>query len=273
MSDTTYDEAGWLAFRAAREAELRQPHGWLTIAGFAWLPDEPAWIDGLPGRWSTDGESAYVDAAATDGLLRSDAQHGRPIEGRDTKTVAETSRVPWVVFTGPDASTRGDTEVELLRRGGRLAVRWRTETSPDRERFAGVPTYPFDPAWVVTGTFTPYDDDRRVDVATHKAELRQSLRAMGDVSFEIGGEPQRLVLTTIKSGLSAEFHDPTNGAETPAWRQLKIADPAPGGTMTLDFNRTIDMWFAFTDHATCPAPSDGNTLTVPVRAGERTPSA
>ena len=29
------------------------------------------------------------------------------------------------------------------------------------------------------------------------------------------------------------------------------------------------MWFAFTDHATCPMPVTGNTITVPVRAGEK----
>lgn len=37
--------------------------------------------------------------------------------------------------------------------------------------------------------------------------------------------------------------------DTEAWRQLKFEDPQDGG-VTLDFNRTITMWFAFTDHAT-----------------------
>lgn len=77
--------------------------------------------------------------------------------------------------------------------------------------------------------------------------------------------------TTIKSGLSVEFHDPTNGTETPAWRQLKIADPDADGRVVLDLNRAICMWFAFTPFATCPMPSEGNRVTVPVRAGERAP--
>ena len=33
--------------------------------------------------------------------------------------------------------------------------------------------------------------------------------------------------------------------------------------MVLDFNRTINMWFAFTDRATCPMPVTGNTITPP----------
>ena len=32
--------ASWRAWRATRSAELRRPHGWLSLAGFAWLtPD------------------------------------------------------------------------------------------------------------------------------------------------------------------------------------------------------------------------------------------
>ena len=75
-------------------------------------------------------------------------------------------------------------------------------------------------------------------------------------------------LDDIKTGLSIEFHDPTNGTETPAWRQVKIDDP-DDGLVTIDLNETILMWFAVTGHATCPAPVEGNTISVPVRAGER----
>jgi hypothetical protein len=121
----------------------------------------------------------------------------------------------------------------------------------------------------VRGRFHPYAEPRRVDVATHRPELRQSLPAPGEVEFTLDGQPQRLIATNIKSGLSIEFHDPTNGDETEAWRQLKFDDPDADGNVILDFNRAINMWFAFTDHATCPMPAEGNTITVPVRAGEK----
>ena len=92
---------------------------------------------------------------------------------------------------------------------------------------------------------------------------------MGEVEFPIDGQPQRLVATNIKAGLSIEFHDPTNGDETEAWRQLKCDDPDAEGNVTLDVNRTSSMWFAYTDHATCPMPVTGNSISVPVRAGEK----
>lgn len=247
----------WQDFREAREAELVQPRGWLTLTGFHWLSDTPTEFPNVPGRWSTDGEDAVLEATPEDGLT----EGGVLIEGRSTLTVAETSRVPWV--------QHGDTEIELLRRGGRLAIRLRATTSAHREAFGGVPTFDYDPEWVVPARFEAYPAGATVDVATHKPELRQQLPALGEVVFTLGGEEQRLVATNIKSGLSIEFHDPTNGDETEAWRQLKFADPDAEGNVTLDFNRTINMWFAFTDHATCPKPADGNTITVPVRAGEK----
>ena len=134
MSDR---KQAWQEFRKAREDELAQPHGWLTLQGFHWVPDQPAALEGLPGIWSTDGTDAFIEASPADGLT----VDGEPVNGISGKTVAETSRVPWLRW--------GDTDIELLRRGGRLAIRLRSHTSPDRENFQGVPTFDYDPAWVV----------------------------------------------------------------------------------------------------------------------------
>lgn len=252
----TYDLDGWRAFRARREAELVEPYGWLTLQGFHWLPAEPGPLPGLPGTWSATAEEARLEASAEDGLV----VEGRPLDGVTTCTVAEAGRVPWV--------DHGDRQVELLRRGGRLAIRLRAGTSPDREAFAGVPTYDFDPAWVIEATYREYPEPHPTEVATIRPDLRQSVKAAGEVTFSAGGQSQRLVVTAMKYGLGVEFHDPTNGEETPAWRQLTFADPTPDGTVVLDFNRAVDMWFAFTPYATCPAPIEGNRVTVPIRAGE-----
>lgn len=253
------DKQDWLDFRRAREDELKQRYGWLTLQAYHWLPEDPCELPGLPGRWSNDGTHGFCDAAVGEGLLAD----GVPLDGRSTGTVAERGRVQWL--------RHGDREVELLRRSGRLAIRVRSETSPQREAFSGVPTYDYDPSWVLVGRFHPHPPGRTVEVGTHRPDLRQRLPLLGELEFIAAGQPQRLQVTSIKSGPSIEFHDPTNGTETPAWRQLKFAEPDADGEVVLDFNRTINMWFAFTDHATCPRPSEINTITVPVRAGERSP--
>ena len=264
MTAETYDVDSWQAFRARREAELVEPYGWLTLQGFHWLPAEPSPLPDLPGTWSATDEEARLEASATDGLtLDGLTLDGTALDGVSTRTVAEAGRVPWVDF--------GGTQVELLRRGGRLAIRLRAETSADREAFDGVAHFDFDPAWVLEGTYEPYEEPRPTEVATIRPDLRQCVKASGEVTFTADGQPQRLVVTAMKYGLGIEFNDPTNGSETPAWRQLKFAEPDPDGRVVLDFNRTVDMWFAFTSYATCPAPIEGNRVTVPVRAGEKTP--
>lgn len=251
------------AFRRTREAELTEPYGWLTLRGFHWLPTVPGALPGLPGLWSADADhaAAHVVAADGDGL----AVGGAVLAGISTLTVGEYGRVPWVDV--------GEVRVELLRRGGRLAVRLRSETSTDRESFTHVPTFPYDPAWRLPGRFTPYADEREVVVDTIRPDLQQLMHPIGEVVFEAGGEQQRLAVTKGKYGWGVEFRDPTNRHETEQWRQLHFAAPtefAPNGDgdVVLDFNESLNMWFAFTDFATCPAPIAGNQITVPVRAGE-----
>lgn len=259
-------EALWREFRAAREAELAEPHGWLCLTGFHWLPAEPAALPGLPGLWWADDEGGHCqvtpdeDDRSGDRLLLD----GQPLDGRSDCTTQPLGRVPWL--------TLGDTSIELLNREHRFAIRLRAATSPARETFTGVPTYPYDPAWVITGQFHPYAVERPLLVGTCRSELSQTLRAVGEVEFATpDGSPQRLIATTIKAGMGVEFHDPSNGVETPAWRQLKFAMPDADGRVVLDFNRTINMWFAFTPHATCPKPFEGQSISAPVAAGERLP--
>jgi uncharacterized protein len=253
--------ADFLMFRDEREAELTEPYGWLTLRGFYWLPPEPSPMPGLPGRWWADDAqaNAFLDASVAEGLTRD----GVPVDGTSTLDVAEYGRVPWV--------DRGEARVELLRRGGRLAIRVRAATSPDRDRFTHVPTFPYDLAWRLTGRFTPYPDQREVVVDTIRRDLQQIMRPLGEVTFRAGGVEQRLAVTKGKYGWGVEFRDPSNRDLTEQWRQLHFSAPAPDGDgeVLLDFNRTLNMWFAFTDYATCPAPIEGNVITVPVLAGEQ----
>lgn len=261
---TAHTEQAWRDFRAAREAELVEPYGWLTLAGFHWLPTEPGPLEGLPGEWSATAEEATVRAGAADGLVlapQSEGQGATPLDGTSTVTVQEAGRKPWLEYDGK--------LIEVMRRGGRFCVRLRAESSPDREGFTGVPVYDFDPAYVVEATFVPYDQARMTEVATIRPDLRQRVNAVGDVEFELAGQPQRLAVTAMKYGWGVEFHDASSGGDTEAWRQLKFDRPDEHGRITMDFNRAVNMWFAFTDYATCPAPIEGNTITVPVRAGEK----
>ena len=47
--------------------------------------------------------------------------------------------------------------------------------------------------------------------------------------------------------------------------------PTETGSLVVDFNRTVNLPFSFTEFGTCPAPVPGNTSPVPVTAGEKAP--
>ena len=106
-----------------------------------------------------------------------------------------------------------------------------------------------------------------------RVQLHHYFPAVGEVHFEIDGRSQRLIALPGKTGgLSLHFRDATSGQGTyGGGRILFTADPAEDGTLIVDLNRTVNLPCAFTAFATCPLPPAGNTVTVPVEAGERSP--
>ena len=131
----------WQTWHEARERDLNTAYGWLTVVAFDWLGPVAAQLPGLPGTWWVSDGRAQVTASGELSL------HGEPLDGTTSASVAEAGSLSWLLY--------GETLVELVLRGGRYAVRQRDPRAATRVGFSGVPTYPVDPAWVVTGHFTP----------------------------------------------------------------------------------------------------------------------
>ena len=94
-------------FRMAREAELTEPYGWLTLRGFHWLDDQPAELAGLPGRWWADGDQAraHLEATPADGLTV-DLVNKTPL-----RAYTCISNATWEVYEGTSV---GGTPVRTL---------------------------------------------------------------------------------------------------------------------------------------------------------------
>jgi len=255
----------WNRFRANRDAALAADHGWLTLTSLQWLPSRPAALELVPGFWSAGGVSsaggaATLTARAEDGLVFADS--GEPAVGTFTAALADEESLNWVRY--------GSTVVELAVRGGRYAVRTRDNASPVLAGFDGVPTFAYDPDFVVAGRFTPYGQPRQVPTGTSNPLVGGVATAVGTVQFSLGGRDHTLVAEPDKLGtLRLTFHDRTNGASTAGWRQVVTNRPAANGTVTIDFNRAINFPSAFTDFGTCPRPVEGNVVEAAVEAGEQ----
>ncbi|MEU4288792.1 DUF1684 domain-containing protein [Kribbella sp. NPDC026596] len=256
MSIVTDLDQDWATWHAARERDLDTDYGWLSIVAFDWLPAAPTVLHGLPGKWEADEERAYVTAAGELTL------GGEPVYGTVSASVPEAGSLSWLLY--------GDRLAELVLRGGRYAVRQRDPRATTRREFSGVPAYPLDDEWVVKAYYTPYVKPEQVEVSTARDDLRQHVTAVGTVHVALGGAAYELVATAAGGGrLNLSFHDKTNGEETAPWRTVTTGVVGRDGSVAIDFNRTVNLPFAFTAYGTCPAPVAGNRLGLPVTAGEK----
>jgi uncharacterized protein (DUF1684 family) len=258
MTVVTEQDKDWQTWHADRERDLDTDYGWLTVVAFNWLSPSPAEIPGLPGKWWAADGSAHVTGGV--GLTL----NGESFTGSTSASVPEAGSLSWLLH--------GTRLVELVLRGGRYAIRQRDPQAATRAGFSGVPTYPVDPAWVVKGHFTPYDEAERVEVATARPDLRQHVNAIGTVHLALGDSAYELVATAAGDGrVSLSFHDETNGVETAPWRTVTTGPIQEDRSVAIDFNRAINLPFAFTEYGTCPAPVTGNQLGLAITAGEKAP--
>lgn len=252
----------WERFRTNRNQALAQDHGWLTLTSFNWLPETPTAFDHIPGLWSVHEGKALLSANVEDGIsLIADSS---PVDGTISIRVSDEESVSWVSY--------GSVVVELGMRANRYMIRTRDAAAPTYSSFTGVPVFDYNPDLVVEGTFTAYEHPRTELIETAHPEVPGKAVLVGEVSFKLDGQQHTLAAEAGGLGsLVVTFFDASNGVGTAAWRKLELTKPRPDHSVVVDFNRTINYPSAFSDFGTCPQPVPGNTLSVPVEAGERNP--
>jgi uncharacterized protein len=247
-AEATFDKL-WNEWHTDRERYYGDPLGWVSITGLYWLTEEFADVADLPGRWRADADAVYVEGI--DGTERLE-----PVEGAPGLYVAA-----------------GDRRIEVIRRTGLVALRVHDPKSPHLQAYHGIPFYPPNEQWRVSGTFTPFTDPKTVTTGAVVEGLLHHHNAVGVVDFELAGTALQLIAFGRSTGdLHALFTDATSGVTTYAGaRSLAIAGPDADGTVTLDFNRASNLPCSFTDYATCPVAPPENRLAVAVEAGEKNP--
>lgn len=263
-------ESEWIEWHAAREAVLADRSGWLTLTSFQWLPTEPGELELVPGLWSSSGTTAAVTTDGCDGFRIADPAPesaqvpGQHVSGTITARLSNGDSLMWL--------RHGDVVVELAMRSDRYAIRTRDANALTLAAFEGVPTFGYSPDWVLAARFTPYPEPRHEEVASAREDVTIPVTAIGEVEFEHDGGTHRLTATAGASGgLSLNFHDETNGDTTADWRFVQTEAPDDDSSVMIDFNRTINYPFSFTDFGACPAPMEQNRLEFRVDAGELAP--
>ena len=264
--------ADWAGWHAAHERQRADPHGFLAVTHLHWLDAAPTRLDGAPGTWSVEHDVVRLVLGAGE---------RRPPRRAGTERRRDRShRVPRPGFRARGLNLRvedagaGHTVIELAKRGGRYVVRPRHPLNPLLTGYRGTPAYAPDAEYSVSGIFVPFAEPRPTTVGAAVEGIQHVYEAPGELRFRLGG--QDLVLTAFNGHtpgtLSVLFTDATSGKTTyAANRSLTVAAPGPDGTVTLDFNRAVNLPCAYTDLATCPLPPAENRLPVAVEAGEQIP--
>lgn len=249
-------------WRRMRDEGLAVPYGWLTLTSYQWLPAEPGSLELLPGRWSADATEARLQTGNDDGFTSPD---GDPVTGTLRASVGEDESIHWV--------RHGDTLVELGLRASRYMIRTRTREHPRRAAFTGVPSYSYNPDWVMQGSYRPYAAPLRETIGSFRPDTMLQAEFAGEVQLELDGDVLPLAVQDDGNGtLTLTFFDETNGIETAPWRFVSFPAPGADGRVRVDFNRTLNYPMAFSEFAVCPAPLPGNLLPLAVTAGEKKPA-
>ena len=261
-------------WRADREARLKADGGWLTLAGLFWLNEGPS-------RFGTDpaGEIVLPDgsAPAKAGVFERKAGEvtvtllpgaharvgGTPVSG-PTAMKPDTSSSPDVLEMGP-------LSLNVIERGGRLAVRLKDKDSPIRKGFTGLQWFDVQEEYRVEARFVSYPQPKPVKVPNVLGQS-ESMPSPGYAEFTLGGKTVRLDGVMEEPQAEQLFfilRDQTSGKETYGAGRFLYADLPKAGKVVLDFNKAYNPPCAFTPYATCPLPPPQNWLPVRVEAGER----
>lgn len=267
---TTADNAfaaEWHHWHAAHERHRADSHGFLAVTHLHWLDAEAATLAGAPGIWSVVDDVVRLVLGAGESLL----QNGRELNPGGSGSTVEFGPIP--ERDGLNLVS-GKTVIELAKRGGEYIVRPRHPEHSLVAGYRGTPAYAPDAAFAVEGTFVPFEAPRATTVGAAVEGIQHVYEAPGEVRFRLGG--RELALTAfnghVPGTLSLLFTDRTSGTTTyAANRSLSVAAPGPDGSVTLDFNRAVNLPCAYTDLATCPLPPAENRLPVAIEAGEQIP--
>ena len=268
-SDYERSIAEW---RVEREAELKGPDGWLNLAGLYWFDPGTTSMGSAPGN---DIVLADLPAAPRLGefLLEGENLAFRADPAAEVLNNGEpVTELPLVHDEAGDPTvlTHGTLAWHVIHRMGQMGVRLRDLKHPAVTGFAGIRSYPADPAWRVAARFEPYAEPQERMLNTVVEGLGWNPTAPGTLEFEVGGEPLSLEAYAAGPGFLLVFADLTTGKTTyPAGRYLYAFGPGPDGTVILDFNKAINPPCAFTDFATCPLPQQRNRLPISIEAGEQ----
>ncbi len=259
-SDQPTPEQRYATYHARREQSVVQPLGNLALVNTQWIDSEQP-VYGVPGRWAPlpEGESGLKVIATADDNIRVDGElvNGEAVvRGKD--------------HANPSTVTFSDTVSGFVIAGDGYALRvWDSQSEGIRD-FGSIDAYPYNPDWVITGTFTENPAGTTMGFEHLKDNGKTKDEVIpGEITFTKDGVDYNLAAFKAGRALQLVFADSTSGVDTYSVGRFLFLAPNPDGTITLDFNLAVLPPCAFSYAFNCPMPPKQNRFGVPIEAGEK----
>jgi uncharacterized protein (DUF1684 family) len=256
MAASTAYHDSILQWRKNRDAALRAPDGWTSLAGLFWLHG---------------GANTYGKDAGNDIVLPTGPAHSGSFELRGGRVSAVCNGKPCVLK--PD-SKEGVVTVDrlsllVIQRGDRFGIRLKDPESEYRRGFRGIEYFPIDETYRITAKWVAAP--RQIPILNVLGQTEPSENP-GYAVFQLAGKELRLYPILEAPGdkqLFYIFRDLTTGKETYPAGRFFYSEMPKDGQVVIDFNKAYNPPCAFTPYATCPLPPKENYLQVKIEAGEK----
>lgn len=238
-------------WRQDREAKLKAPDGWLSLAGLFWFHEganrfgkDPACDIPLPDGPAQAGVFQFHGGKVLLG--------GREIKPNDSEPVKI-----------------GRLSLQVIQRADKVGIRLRDPESEARRNFHGLVSFPISEQYHVTAQWVA--EPRDIPILNVLGQTSPS-PSPGYAVFHLQGQEFKLRPIIEEPGAKELFYifrDQTAGKETYGAGRFFYSDMPHDGKVVLDFNKAYNPPCAFTPYATCPLPPPENRLAVRIEAGEK----
>jgi len=249
-------------YHSRREMAVTQPKGNLALVNTQWVDSEQT-IYGVPGVWAPlpAGQSGLLlKAEASDNIL----VDGTLVDGEAIVRGKDDADPSEVTFSATMSA------FVIASSEGNYALRVWDAASEGIQEFGSIDAFPYNPEWVITGTFTEIEGGTTIGFEHLKDDGKtRDMAVPGEITFSKDGVDYNLAAFKAGRALQLVFADSTNGDTTYSVGRFLFVAPNADGSITLDFNRAVLPPCGFSYNFNCPLPPKQNRFGVPIEAGEK----
>ena len=136
-----------------------------------------------------------------------------------------------------------------------------------KQQFDGLKYFPENPSLNLELELTHDRNQEVIQMQTTTGDI-QTYTRLGQVDFEVEGEPAELTIFENEHGYFLPFTDALAGEKTYGAGRYLEPSPLSGGKIHIDFNLAYNPYCAYNERWSCPITPVENRLKVPIRAGE-----